>query len=304
MEREPEENHDGEDGEQRVETLLDFAGILLDFGLRGGRTVLLGNLGVGQLLLVDHEDHQREEQRHDGHAEGVVEARVEGVEVALGEGTHVGRGAVEAHLGGQFAEAAVNHLGSHRAAQILVAEGRKVRVVEVALRAQPPVADAHGRKGGDHGADVDEHVENLEARIAQLGVLLVVVELAHQCLEVALEEAVAEGDNHQGADDHRFRGDGGYHQHGVTQRHDHDAGDNRPLVVAQAVGDESAHQSEDVNRGVEERIDFSGLLTVDAEFRHEEERQDGHHRVEAEAFAGVGQRGGNQAFGLIFEHCI
>ena len=79
---------------------------------------------------------------------------------------------------------------------------------------------------------------------------------------------------------------------------------------------------QDSSRPIEERVDdllsritleekaaqtdqyFSGLLTVDAEFRHEEERQDGHHRVEAEAFAGVGQRGGNQAFGLIFEHCI
>ena len=170
-----------------------------------------------------------------------MESGVEGLEVVLGKGGHVGRSAVEAYLGGQFGKAALDHFGSHRSVDELVAQGGQVGVVGKALRAQPPVAYSYGCQRGEHAADVDEHVEDLEAGVAQFSVFLVVVELAYECLQVALEQAVAECDDHQGADDDSFRGNGGYGQKDVSQGHDQDTGGNGAFVVAGAVGDQTSH---------------------------------------------------------------
>ena len=46
---------------------------------------------------------------------------------------------------------------------------------------------------------------------------------------------------------------------------------------------------------------FPGLLAVDTEFRHQEQRQNGHHGVETETFARIGESRGNQTFRLL-EH--
>ena len=184
------------------------------------------------------------------------EAGVEGVEIALRENAHVRRDAAEAHFGSQLAETALGHFGTHRAADILVAEGRKVGIVEESLRAEPPVAHAHGGERCEHRADVDEHVENLEARVAQFGILFVVVKLPHERLEVAFEQTVAEGDHHQCADHHGLRRNGGNHQRGIPRRHHQNTRDDRPLIVAQPVGDQAADERQDVDRGIKKRIDF------------------------------------------------
>ena len=103
-----------------------------------------------------------------------------------------------------------------------------------------PVAHAHGGERCEHRADVDEHVENLETRVAQFGILFVVVKLSHERLEVTFEQAVAEGDHHQGADHHGLRSNAGNHQRGIPHRHHQDTRDDRPLIVAQPVGDQAA----------------------------------------------------------------
>ena len=301
MEREPEEDHDGEHGEQCVEALFDLTRVLLDFGLRRRRLGSGRNLGIGQLLLVGQENHQREDQRHDSHAERIVESGVEGVEIALRENAHVCGNPADTHLGSQFAETALGHFGTHRAADILVAEGRKVGIIEESLRAEPPVAHAHGGERCEHRADVDEHVENLETRVAQFGILFVVVKLSHERLEVTFEQAVAEGDHHQGADHHGLRSNAGNHQRGIPHRHHQDTRDDRPLIVAQPVGDQAADERQNVDRGIKKRIDFPGLFAVDTELRHQEQRQNGHHGVEAETFARIGESRGNQTFRLL-EH--
>ncbi len=300
VEREPEEDDHRKDREQRIQALFDFARILSDFGFVD-LFLFRRSLWVGQVFLAQYEYCQREQHRHNRYAERIVESRVERRQIVLRERSQVGRGSVQAHLRRQFRKAAVRHFFGHLAVVVGMAQRRKVRVVEVALRAQPPVAYAHRGERRHHRADVDEHVENLESRVAQFGILFVVVELAHQRLEVALEQTVAERDDHQRADDQRLRVDLRHHQHRVAQRHDQYAGDDRPLVVAQPVSYQTARQGQDVDRGVEKRVDFARLLAVDAEFRHQEQRQDGHHGVEAEAFARVGEGRGNQTFGL-FEH--
>ena len=299
VEREPEENHDGEYGKQGVKTLFDLLGRLLDFGF--GRFALLRygfGSRVGQVVAVGYEDHQGDEHGEDGHAECIVESGVECFEVVLGKGGHVGRSTVEAYLGGQFGKTSFYHFGGHRSVVELVAQGGQVGVVGEALCAQPPVAYSHGCHRGEHAADVDEHVEDLETGVAQFSVFLVVVELADECLQVALEQSVTECDDHQGADDNGFRADGWDGQNDVSQGHDQDTGGDGAFVVASAVGDQTSHHGQNIDRCIEERINFSGAFPVDAEFRHKEKGQDRHHGVKSETFAHVRQRGGDKAFGL------
>ena len=84
-------------------------------------------------------------------------------------------------------------------------------VVQEAVGFQPPLTEEGGDERRDETADVDEHIEDLEAgvplllgRFQGLGAflgrfdLIVVVHLADDGLEVSLEQAVAEGDQGQG----------------------------------------------------------------------------------------------------------
>ena len=68
------------------------------------------------------------------------------------------------------------------------------------------------------------------------------------------------------------------------------------------VGDGTAYEAEQVDAGVEERVDKSAGLLGESEFRTEEEDQDGVHDVVAESLAHVAESSRNKAFGLVFEH--
>ena len=190
------------------------------------------------------------------------------------------------------------------AVQELVREGGDVGLVDEAGLAQELVRD--GRRGGrsEHRADVDGHIEQREGGIALGGILRVVVEIAHQHLQVALEQARADGDQRQGADhQHDAEGvgrsrDGQAH---VAGEHDGDTGHDA-LAVADLVGQHAAHDGHEVHRREENRVNLAGGCSVPAELRLEEEHEDGQHRVVAEALAGIGQCEGEESFGLSFEH--
>ena len=230
-----------------------------------------------------------------------METGVEGFKVVAGEVLECG----EVYLGlrylvGVFKEEVAVDIPTGEQG---VAEAGEVGVVGVALHLDEGVAHPYGDEGGDAAADVDEHVENLETGVALVAVFGVVIELAHDCLEVSFEESVTERDHKQRAQGNPLGGDeGGNCQEGVAQTHYDESGDDGALVVLGLVGNHASHEGEDVDGAVECRVEGTGLTSVEVELRHEEQRQDGHHNVEAEAFAHVAQGRGNQSFGLVLKH--
>lgn len=177
------------------------------------------------------------------------------------------------------------------------------------MGAEPPAAEQGSDEGCHETADVDEDVEDLETGVAFGGVFGIVVELAHDCLEVAFEQAVAEGYEEEGEAGERQEpgdvvggGEDGDGEDHVADGHDDEAVDDGPLVVLGFVGDGTAYEAEQVDAGVEERVDKSAGLLGESEFRTEEEDQDGVHDVVAESLAHVAESSRNKAFGLVFEH--
>ena len=88
----------------------------------------------------------------------------------------------------------------------------------------------------------------------------------------------------------------------IACRHNYQSRQNRPLVVSGLVGDQAAHERENVDRKVKYRIDNAGVGFVEPEFGHQEQGQNRHHRVETEPFPHVGQRSRQQSLRMVFEH--
>ena len=309
MERNPEENHHAEDREQGVNALANLLGGHLDllgrdFGAGGGFL-----RRIGEALAVGHVDHQRNEHHHDRRDEGIVETAVENVEVGVAEGVEVAHGrAVEVDrrsIGGEVRKPLADHVLA--LLQVFVAQRRELGVVVEVVDLQPPVTHADGDERGEETADIDEHVENLETRLAFGAEFAVVVHLAHERLQVALEQAVAEGDHQQSQTGQRQvepqvrhgcrRRDG---DEEITDAHHDQTPHDRRLVVLGFVGDDAADQRQQVDRSVEARVDVTSRRLVEPELGRDEQGQDRHHDIETEAFAHVGEGRRDQSFGLSF----
>ena len=314
MERNPEEDHHAEHGEKRIDALADLLRRHRDLG--GGSLPALGRSllrGIGEAFLVRHVDHQRNEHHHDSGDEGVVETAVENVEVAVAEGMQVtdGRTVEVSRIGirGEVGKPLAGHVLTF--GKVFVAEFGQLGVVVEIIDLEPPVAHADGHEWREEAADVDEHVEDLESRLALGAELLVVVHLPHQRLEIALEKAVAEGDDQQSeagqrqierqAGNRRGRGNGDQQ---VTQRHHHQPPHDGALVVLGLVGDDTADKRQQVDRSVESRIDVTRRGLVETELGGDEQGQDRHHDVETESLAHIGQSRGDQSLGLSFHKLI
>ncbi len=312
MEREPEENGDAEHGEEGIHALLDFLGhgeFFLGGVVDGLDGFFFGR--VGKAVLEADEDYQRDEHCHDRGDERVVDAGVEHVEILGAECADVGR-RVTAHLGDEGIEVVgVLHVHVVADREVFVGEGGEIGVVGEAVDAEPPRAQHGSYEGRDEAADVDEHIENLESRVTLGCVAGIVVELTHDGLEVALEQAVAEGDEEE-----REAGEGqqprhvvggredGHGEDAVAQRHNDETLDDGPLVVLGFVGDVAADEAQDVDTGIEARIDDAAGFVAETELGAKEEHEHGVHDVVAESFAHVAQRGGNKTLWLVFKHRI
>ena len=300
----PEEDADAEHCIEAGHALLDVFGhggalvggvFFLCCSVAGGGSGFL--LRVGHAALGGEEDDKRDEHGGDRCEERVVHTGVEDVDVAHAGLVHVGEvKAAVVDLGHEGVEVA-ELLGSHSGGvgKVLVAESGEVGVVGHAFKAEPPAAQRGGHKGGEHATDVDEDVEDLEARVAfalglgeSLGAFLgclgfeVVVHLAYQGLQVAFEEAVAEGDDKQsragehedaylrrGVLEESHEGDG---EHYVAGGHGEEASLDGAFVVLQLVGDNTAGQAQHVDGEVEYRIDDGCGLVGDAELGAEEQQ--------------------------------
>ena len=310
VEREPEKDRDPQHGEKGVHALFDLLrhpSLLLGSVADGLLPLLFAR--IGKALLAHHEDKERNE--HGGHRrdERIVDTRIENFEILLAESAQIVRNRA-ARLRNKGVEV-VDHLARHAVGgvQILVAERRELGVVTQIVDVEPPAAQHRCDERGNQSADIDEDVEDLEARIALRGIARIVVKLTDDRLEIALEKAVAESNEEKGATRQRQqpgrilrRGQNRDGEHAVTERHDDQTADDRPLVILRAVGDQAADQTEHIDTGVEERVDQRAFLFAQTELRAEEEHQHRIHNVIAEALAHVAQGSGNQPFGMVFEH--
>ena len=185
-----------------------------------------------------------------------------------------------------------------------MSQGRDVGVVKQAAFLQEEVGDALGHRGGEHGADVDGHVEQAERGVTLRRVLRVVVEVAHHDLQVALEQARADGYQRQCAKhqhlacDAGFRGDG---QAQVACKHHADA-QRDTLAEPYLVGKDAAEQGHEIHGSEENGINLRGNRRAEAELRLDEQQEDGEHGVVTETLARVGKRQGVEPLRLSFKH--
>ncbi len=240
-----------------------------------------------------------------------MDTGVEYVEIAAAEVGYLLR-ALVSYLCGQGVEI-VDVLLSHRVgdAEVFMTHGGEARVVAHAVDVEPPAAEHGGHEGSGHTADVDEYVEYLEAGVALRAVFGIVVQLAHYGLEIAFEEAVAEGDEEEreaceGEEPCGIarRGEDGHGEYYVAHGHHHESRDDGALVILGLVGDISAHKAEHVDARVEEGIDEGTCLFVKTELGAQEQHEDGIHDIVSETLAHVAQRRRNETFGMILEHRV
>ena len=166
------------------------------------------------------------------------------------------------------------------------------------------VGDPGSHRGGEHRTDVDGHVEDREGVVALGLVGRIVVEVAHEHLEVTLEKARTAGDERQCAEHQRLarkarsRRDG--EQRIAAEHHEDSQRDH--LAEAELVGQNAAEEGHEVDRGEENTVNLGGCGLGVTEFRLQEEREDRKHRVVPEPLTRIGEREGVQTFGLSFEH--
>ena len=174
---------------------------------------------------------------------------------------------------------------------------------------QPPVTDTYSHKGCEDPPDVDEHVEDLEASVTSALIAGIIIHLTDEHLQVPLEETITESDDTQTDASKRevesevryWRRRGDSDQH-VAESHDDQTSDDRSLVLLRAVSDDATDESQQVDRGIEGRVNVPCRLLTQTELGRDEERQDRHHDVEAEALSHVRERGRDQSLRMIFEH--
>ena len=311
MEGHPEEDDHTEDSKESIDALLDFSCTHLYFARRGSTSLSRYFLltGIGELLLINQEDDSRDTDHHYSSDESIVEATAKDIQILVDEGLQV-RDFITRHLSCEALKVLHCLLG-HTASftQVLMTESWELCAIVEAIVLQPPVTDTDRHEGSEDPPDVDEHVEDLEASITCTLVAWIIVHLANKHLKVPLEEAITEGDNPQtNAGQRQIESEVGHRcrrrdsdQH-IAKRHHHQTSYDGSLVLLSTVSDDTTNKRQQVDRGIECRVNVSCCLLAQPELCRDEERQDCHHDVEAEALSHVCKRGCDQSLRMIFEH--
>lgn len=195
----------------------------------------------------------------------------------------------------------------HIATENLMGEGWDVGLVDKTALAQPEVDEIGSGCWGEHRAEVDGHVEEAECGVTSCRVLRIVVEVAYHYLEVALEEAGTQGDEHQGkhhegeGEATALEGADRNGEAGIAEEH-HGYTSDYTFAIANLVGKDTADDRHEIDGCQEDSIELSGGSGREAKLSLQIEQEDGQHGVVAKAFASVGERQSIQTFWLSFEH--
>jgi hypothetical protein len=168
-----------------------------------------------------------------------------------------------------------------------------------AERPQPSGLIAYGRRQErrHERADVDPHVEDVEARVS-LGVAGG-VQVSDHHRDVRLEEAVPDDQAHEAR--HEVGLPGNAHQE-QARRHEHRADEHGLAVAKVAVGEHPAGKRREVDERQVQSVDLVAFGRRQSQAAALEvrgvEQQDVQHRVERQAFPHLGEEQPVQAFGV------
>ena len=305
VEGHPEEDDDGEDEAEGDDAVLGLLGRQFDHVLAGGGRLLGVDVGVLEPGTEAEVDGHRHNQGHARDGETEVIGGRELVDVVLAEIRQVHDGDIR--TGHHGLESFEGRRVLERAVEALVRQGGDVGLVDETGLGQVAVRQRGRRRRGEHGAEVDGHVEQGEAGVPLGAVFGIVVQVAGHDLEVALEQARAHGDEEQGADHHGEgeaavgEGVGRDGQGKIAQEHHGNTCDDA-LSETDLVRKPSAEHRHEIDGCEENGIELAGSGGGEAELRLQEQEEDGQHRVVPEALAGVGEGQGKETFGLSFEH--
>ena len=175
------------------------------------------------------------------------------------------------------------------------APARELRPPAFALR------EVAGNERREERADVDAHVENRETGVAAF--VGRTVEAADHRGDVGLEEAGAEGDEHEAGVERDERADG----HRVVAGRDDDAADEDGAArTDEVIRDEAAENREQINAHRVGAVDGGGVLGVEFEpalrggFRHEQNEQRT-HPVVGKTLPHLGEEKRGEAAGVAAE---
>ena len=188
-----------------------------------------------------------------------MDAGVEHVEILGAECRDVA-GGISSHLGDEGIEVVgvlLVHVVGH--AQVFMAESGELGIIGKIVDAEPPGTEHGSHERSYNATDVDEHVENLESGVAFGSPARIVVELAHDGLEVALEQTVAERDEEERAACEGEQpggvfgcGENRHCKHYVAKGHYYQTADDGAFVVLCLVGYDTADEAQNVDSGIEE----------------------------------------------------
>ena len=304
VEGHPEEDDHGEHHDEGRDAVAGLLGAELHHGGIAGSSLLGVDIGMLEPAAAGEVDEDGDNEGYAGHGEAHVVGRRQVLDVVGAEGSGIhGRHGGIGHLGLEFGQTGDVVCGD-TAVQRLVCEGGDGGLVDEAGLAHEAVGDGGGSRRCEHGADVDGHVEQREGAVTLGAVLGVVVEVAHQHLQVALEQAGTHGNHEEGAQHERDAhgvGSGGDGKGQVTGEHDADTGDDT-LAVTNLVGQDTAHDGHEVHEGQEDGVDLAGYGLVPAKLGLEEQHEDGEHGIVAKTLTGIGKGQCKEALRLSFKH--
>ena len=244
----------------------------------------------------------RYDKRDTSYAEAHVIRRREFLDVVLRECRQIARCAHRRSQLLKFCQRLGRHVGT--LLEILVCKCGNLTVIYQTVLSKEVVGDPLGHTGSEHGADVDGHVEDRECVVSFCLICGIIVEIAHQYLQVTLEETRTAGYERQRTEHERLTCEtciSRYGQQRISDKHDEDT-ERDHLAEAELVGQNTSEEGHEIDCGEEDAVDLRGDGLGVAELRLQEQREDRKHGIVAEALTRIGQRKGIQTFWLSFEH--
>ena len=171
-------------------------------------------------------------------------------------------------------------------------KGEVVGIIRrVAQRCLSILLNLDGSRWCKEGTNIDSHVEDREARVALVGILRVVVEVAHHYLQVTLEQTRTETDEQQGSQHYnecKAVASQRNTEQQIASKHNDDTRGHH-LAETELVGQHAAKQGEEVDEHEERTIDGACQGGRQSVVSPQKQSKDGQHGVVTETLASVGQ---------------
>ena len=140
-----------------------------------------------------------------------------------------------------------------------------------------PLHDADSCRRSEQSTDIDGHIENWETGVALVGILRIIIEVAHHNLQVTLEQACSETDAHQChqhySQCHSVTSQGNRQQQ-IAQEHDNDTCGYH-LTESKLVGHKASNKREEIDKHQEWTVDDTSSTRCQSIIGSQEQCKDG-----------------------------